>query len=167
MPTVITGTDGVDNIATGTILGGDFAPNTTAPVPLVLASLSFNITTTANVDFPLIFGTLESDLSTGMYNATTGRYTPTVAGYWQVNTSVNLPTSTATGKSLRIRKNGVTIARSAFGSTDAGTAQGLAVSKLVYCNGTTDYIDVAYNTTNAGASSAIAGTLDVFLARSV
>ena len=77
------------------------------------------------------------------YSTANGRFTPTVAGYYQVNANVALLGNTITLASANIRKNTNIMA---FVGTTAfafnSTPVRMSGSVLIYCNGTTDYIDV-------------------------
>ena len=71
------------------------------------------------------------------YDNSTYRFTPTVAGYYQVNAIVHVGVS-ATSVQTYIYKNGSNYKSGPFiGITNASLASG-----VVYCNGSTDYIEV-------------------------
>jgi len=84
------------------------------------------------------------------YDATTNyRFTPLVAGYYQVNACIGW-TSVPTGESwISIYKNGSEYKRGFDSANGSVTAPfGTNVSGLVYFNGSTDYIEIyAYNGT--------------------
>ena len=83
----------------------------------------------------LTFTSSSWDTTGGMYASS--RFTPTVAGYYQINGSLAVAT-TATEIILRIYKNGsVTIS-----GGDILSCYSNSVSGLVYCNGSTDYIEI-------------------------
>jgi chemotaxis protein histidine kinase CheA len=74
------------------------------------------------------------------------RFTPNVAGYYQVNACVTAAaaTSNAGGWTL-IRKNGGTVKAGGSGTGSSGQLYGGAsVSALVYMNGSTDYIEIYF-----------------------
>lgn len=71
----------------------------------------------------------------GEFNTATYRFTPTVAGYYQVNLSV-YPNSTTTFAAASIYKNGAENK-----NNQTSSAVGIAVSALIYLNGSTDYIE--------------------------
>lgn len=76
-------------------------------------------------------------------NTTNGRFTPSVAGYYQCNAEVSQGAATSGGLECRLRKSGTDIfATFAFGAGDVSTYKHAATSGLVYMNGTTDYIEV-------------------------
>jgi hypothetical protein len=85
--------------------------------------------------------TLVEDFDTNS-NFASSRFTPTIAGYYQINTAVLITGSTGmTSVSSAIYKNGLfySFASGANYSSGAATA---AYSDTVYCNGTTDYIEL-------------------------
>jgi len=91
--------------------------------------------------------------STGWYNNTNGRFTPTVAGWYQVSAGARVYGGSSTIEGyLALFKNGTQIA-SVGGQ---GFVNGL-ISLLIYFNGSTDYIQLYSNTsaaiTNAQNSS--------------
>jgi hypothetical protein len=77
-------------------------------------------------------------------NFASSRFTPTVAGYYQINGRVDVETSgSITRVLIAIWKNGVESTRG--GDMLAGNA--VVVSDVVYCNGTTDYLEIYTYTT--------------------
>lgn len=75
------------------------------------------------------------------WDATTKRFTPTVAGYYSVSFNVLWSALNTTSQSnVQIRKNGTseTIQQR---TPDANNPYFFAVSKIIYMNGTTDYLD--------------------------
>ena len=73
-------------------------------------------------------------------NFASSRFTPTVAGYYQINASVNFQASTAITRAFpTIYKNGSEYCR---GSDVPSSVFAGVVSTLVYCNGSTDYIEL-------------------------
>jgi len=82
-------------------------------------------------------------------NFASSTFTPTVAGYYQINAQLQ-PASTYCGGHIAIWKNGAVYKQGTFVNT-AITYGGFTVSSLVYCNGTTDYIEIygAFTTSQA------------------
>lgn len=76
--------------------------------------------------------------------AQTGRFTPNVAGYYQVNTSISAGAASGVGGlAVTIRKNSAdTVNVFAFGVADTTEYKQGATAGLVYLNGTTDYVSV-------------------------
>jgi len=72
-------------------------------------------------------------------NFASSRFTPTVAGYYQINACVSV--TLATGY-VSIWKNGSENLRGTQVSVGPGVNVGFTVTGLVYCNGSTDYIEI-------------------------
>ncbi len=88
-------------------------------------------------------------------NFASSRFTPTVAGYYQINAQIQ-PNNSYTGGFIAIYKNGSSYKNGTFANT-AITFGGFTVSSIVYCNGTTDYIEIygaftSSQPTNAGSN---------------
>ena len=90
-------------------------------------------TPSANTFTKILFQTEEFDTNNNFASST---FTPTVAGYYQINLTA---TSSALNLALiTIYKNGSIYKN--VGQTN-GTPYGASVSCLIYCNGSTDYIE--------------------------
>jgi hypothetical protein len=101
----------------------------------------------------IIFQTEEFDTDNCFDSTTNYRFTPTVAGYYQLNGAMALSGASSEGYIL-IRKNGSNIKA---GNDIGGSAYGVTVSSIVSLNGSTDYVEVwGYSGTalNTGASQA-------------
>ena len=86
-------------------------------------------------------------------NFASSTFTPTVAGYYQINASVNVAGSTGE-TSIGIYKNGSLFAQGI--DITASVTYALTISRLVYFNGTTDYVDIYVfvpTTRTSGANS--------------
>jgi hypothetical protein len=78
------------------------------------------------------------------YNNSTGTFTPTVAGYYQVNATVyafTLTTGSATRMIASIYKNGVEVKRGNYMPLYNNSEGQAVIACIIYCNGSTDYID--------------------------
>lgn len=78
------------------------------------------------------------------YNTSTGRFTPTVAGYYQLNScvdAINSNTGPMTLGAVVIYKNGAAYKYGAYTQTKSPN---VVVSAIVYANGTTDYFQIYY-----------------------
>jgi hypothetical protein len=159
----ITSAGGISFGATGTAYGtsgqvltsaGNASPTwttiTAGTIPAFSAYASA-ATSAANATLTkLLFATEEFDTNNNFSSST---FTPTVAGYYQINGCVNGGYSTLL---VTIYKNGTEYKR---GMQANGTTLTQAiVSSIVYCNGSTDYIDLyAYqgsgSTQNFGTGS--------------
>jgi hypothetical protein len=99
----------------------------------------------------VLFQLEEYDTNNNFANST---FTPTVAGYYQLNATVRMAGTMGTGESmLVIWKNGSEHKRgwNASGTEVGASFFAMSVSTLVYANGTTDYFEV-YVQQSSGSS---------------
>jgi hypothetical protein len=140
------------------------------------AAPAFSVYSTANQATATV-STTKIQLNTKIFDTNTNfdattnyRFTPTVAGYYQISGAVTYTSPTNNyGSSAILYKNG---SNYAWGTTVA-TAQMYAsaqVSALIYCNGSTDYIELyVYNGSPASQTTngnSIYTYMTGFLARS-
>ena len=116
--------------------------------PAFSAYPSSNQALTANVATKILFQTEEFDTN-GCFASST--FTPTVAGYYQVNARMRVASS-LTNLEIYIYKNG---SKYKEGTSVDTTSVGGTVSSIVYCNGTTDYIEIYGRFSN---SQSVSGT---------
>jgi|688.fasta_scaffold27350_2 hypothetical protein len=107
--------------------------------PAFSAYLSANQSVTSNVATKVTMDTEEFDTNN---NFASNRFTPTVAGYYQINGGVNFGGTGISYAFVAIYKNGsVYKYGNILGFTQ--TAQSLAVvNSIVYLNGSTDYVEL-------------------------
>jgi hypothetical protein len=93
--------------------------------------------------------TLETETFDTNNNFASSTFTPTVAGYYQINASVGHDFTTTGGSSVgvAIYKNGSIYSKNQLSTAYSASPQqlywnGQPVSSLIYCNGSTDYIDL-------------------------
>lgn len=124
---------------------------------------AFNATKTSSQTFAtgaaskVLFNNEEYDTNSN-YDTSTGRFTPTVAGYYQINSAVVCSGASGIGL-LSIYKNGLEIKRGV--QTSQGSPSliyGQNVSGLVYCNGSTDYIEIYIYFSSAGVTADTGGS---------
>ena len=139
------------------------APNTNSDRTLTLPDNSGTVLTTATPGVPVggptfnvgIGGAQSISSSTwtklqltaetfdigSCFDTSTHRFTPNVAGYYQISGNVSMETSSATAVIVALYKNGTPFRR---GTRGAANSQSLAVgfSTVVYLNGTTDYVEL-------------------------
>lgn len=85
------------------------------------------------------FNVEDFDTNNNYDNATNYRFTPTVAGYYQINMAVGFAAMGVGEIILQINKNGSVYQ---FGSDVVGTTTYISsMSTLVYLNGSTDYVE--------------------------
>jgi hypothetical protein len=85
----------------------------------------------------------EFDTNNNYDNATNYRFTPTVAGYYQVNGCAESTGNSASGYFLvAVYKNGSAFKYGQNYKSDSSSGPSASVSVIVYFNGTTDYIEL-------------------------
>jgi hypothetical protein len=91
------------------------------------------------------------DTNNNFDNTTNYRFTPTVAGYYQINAAVTVSSASAlSGIASSIKKNGTAFAAgSATGTT--GMYPSASVSSVIYFNGSTDYVELFVYNGSAGS----------------
>ena len=106
----------------------------------------------------LPFATEDWDTNSNYDNTTNYRFTPTVAGYYQVNIKIQLDNTGSGGETYTaLYKNGSLHKRVGFTPNIASTQRSPVGSILVYLNGSTDYVE-AYVFQNTGGSVPLNGT---------
>ena len=106
------------------------------------ASASLNVTT--NVTTKVAINTITFDTAS-CFDTTNNRFTPTVAGYYQVNGLINcVGATTLTQINAYLYKNGAAILRSGVISAPLtiSSQNHAMLSTLVYMNGSTDYLEL-------------------------
>jgi hypothetical protein len=93
-------------------------------------------------------------------NFASNAFTPTIAGYYQLNATVRIAGTAGTGENMLILyKNGSEYARGTNGSgTEIGSNfYSMQVSDVVYANGTTDYFEIYIQQGSGGNRDTTAG----------
>lgn len=108
--------------------------------PAFSAVMTGVVTPTGGVYTKVTCNSEEFDTNSNYDNATNYRFTPTVAGYYQVNGVINfVSTGSITRAIVAIYKNGSAFK---FGNDVSASVNKLTASALVYMNGTTDYVEL-------------------------
>jgi hypothetical protein len=165
MPMTING----DGSITGLVAGG--LPDATITQPELAAGVAGNgpafsacqtssaQSVSANTFTKITLNTEEFDTNN---NFASSRFTPTVAGYYQINGSISTTTPLATSVyyNVYIAKNGSQYATTtAFGSPSNYFSA--FVGTVVYLNGTTDFIELYAQ--SSGAYTVQTGLVNTFL----
>jgi len=116
--------------ATGTVM-------VSGNMPAFSAYPNTGQTLSATTYTKILFQSTDFDTTGGMYASS--RLTPTVAGYYQVNTAINYGTAISRGI-IKVYKNGTGF--KTVNDLQNSTANANGGSALVYCNGSTDYIEI-------------------------
>lgn len=135
-------------IAPGAVTQSDLASGVAGNGP-AFSAYGSALQSIANVTYTKInFNTKEFDTAT-CFDTTNYRFTPNVAGYYQLNASCLGIGSTAGGVSVSLYKNGSQVRTSAVTNSVSGTNVAPTISAVIYANGTTDYFEV-YGWNNNG-----------------
>jgi len=145
--------------ATGTIM-------VSGNMPAFSASLSANQTVNSGATTKIAFNTEQFDTNSCYDNATNYRFTPTVAGYYQINVTLDFSDVSVGVQDVlgRLYKNGSQYLAPIRMQTGAGREVGITIAQLVSMNGSTDYLEVYFQVVAATnclvyASSNFCGTL--------
>jgi hypothetical protein len=150
--------------------GGDGAQGPVGPagpaapvVPSVAFSVNANAQTLPASVYTVVAFDIEEYDTNSFFNPTSATvggipaysFKPTVAGYYQVNSAVNIqPNSTAVHDTLIVlNKNGVEFKRGFQLNALAVSVLGCGVSASVYLNGSTDYLSISVFSTIAATIS--------------
>ena len=101
-------------------------------------------TVTSNTDTKVVFDTEQFDTNN---NFASNRFTPTVAGYYQFNTTIRFNGTAPSQYTIYWYKNGSSIGIPCFINTTIGSPFISSSSTLIYMNGTTDYFEIYANIT--------------------
>jgi hypothetical protein len=126
------------------------APKGVTGTPAFSAYASTTTTLSTGVFAKIGFQTEDFDTNN---NFASSRFTPTVAGYYQINACIAFGTSgTAQQDAIAIYKNGSQYQIGSYIADTGNLGLRAMVASLVYCNGSTDYIEI-YGIYNAGPAT--------------
>lgn len=176
MTMVINGSGTITGLTAGglpsaTVTQATLATPVAGTGPAFSAYQSSSQTISNGTDTKVTLTTEEFDTNS-CYDTSTSRFTPNVAGYYQINGAARF-TSSASGAifGCYVTKNGTTAKRGVIyiaGTTD--TSSDVVVSTLIYMNGSTDYLEFGvYQSSGASRTldgAAISTYFQGFLARS-
>lgn len=114
-------------------------------MPAFSAYIATNQTISSGVFTKMQCATEEFDTASCYDNTTNYRFTPNVAGYYQVNGEQDNNTGTITRTIISIYKNGSEFKRGndiGVSTGNLSNGAGATVSALIYLNGSTDYIEL-------------------------
>ena len=138
----------------GTVLTS--ASETVLPkgVPIFYVTKSGNQTLTSNTSTQVTFNTVQTD-SHSYYSTSTNKFTPLTSGWYQVNVGLQGGTGAIQGIIGELRKNGTVVGQQStyLQSISYGDDLSLMISKLVYFNGSTDYIEVYATVVDSSAGT--------------
>jgi hypothetical protein len=159
-------------IADSNVTQAKLGANVTTNGPAFSVFLPSNQSITVNTYTVVQLSSEEYDTAS-CFNTSTYRFTPNVAGYYQINASLQIDgTGTAMGTTFVIlRKNGSTEYTLSIRLDTSMVSFLGSGSRLIYMNGSTDYIELIGILTSGGTSPVIWGgvgrtSMSGFLARS-
>ena len=106
-------------------------------MPAFSAYISATQSVTSGTDTKIAFNTEEFDTANAFDSTTNYRFTPQVAGYYQISIGLTGAGTAVTDVEIAIYKNGSYYKR---GMTQ-GSSNQVGMSVLMYLNGSTDYIE--------------------------
>jgi hypothetical protein len=133
------------------------APAGATSFPAFGAYLDADQTPTTNVWTKISIATEEFDTASN-YDTGTYRFTPTTAGYYQINAGAYIYMTSSGSQMIAIYKNGTAYKRSV---QDTGTGFGINVCSVIYFNGSSDYVEV-YGRGTAGTVTFSNGSIDTY-----
>lgn len=134
MTVTIDGTSGITYPA-GTIQGTGYGP-------AFSAYLGANTSITTNTWTKIPMATELFDTANCYDNSTNYRFTPNVAGYYQINAEARVNGTSVTIVGVRIDKNGGVLgAGIIYMPSGVSAAQNVCCGHVIYMNGSTDYVE--------------------------
>ena len=101
----------------------------------------------------VVFGSESFDTAS---NFASNRFTPTTAGYYQLNVNLYMAALTAANDSMQFWKNGANY--QTFHNAYSTGEPSFAMSALMYFDGSTDYAEVYFYKGGVGAGTVSSGT---------
>ena len=146
------GSVGTTYLASGSVTQAKLATGVAGTGPAFSAYPNATLSLSALTYTKILFQTEEFDTNN---NFSSSRFTPTVAGYYQLSSTVR-PNQTNGEAEVNIFKNGVVYKSGSNVLVNSGNQYGTTISVLVYANGTTDYFEIyTYVTSSCTASAAV------------
>lgn len=105
----------------------------------------------------LQFNVEEFDTNSCFDSTTNYRFTPTVAGYYQISGAANCSANATNTRFLRLYKNGANYKELQNAAANGTNYMGLSGSVIVYFNGSTDYVEL-YILQNSGSTLTTGGS---------
>lgn len=136
--------------ANGSVTQAKLAANVAGNGPAFSAYASGTTSVPNSTNTKVLFAAEEFDTNNNFASST---FTPTVAGYYQINASA-YSANTLGAAELLVYKNGSLYKAGPYIPATTGVGAVVSISATVYCNGSTDYVDI-YVYQTSGTSSTI------------
>jgi hypothetical protein len=153
-----TGSVGESYLASGSVTQAKLATGVAGNGPAFSAYKSSDQTVTDAVTTKITFETEEFDTASCFSSS---RFTPTVAGYYYILTSLTHRQSNISDAVLMIYKNGAVFKRGSEWYDPSAMPDNMAMSCecLVYLNGSTDYVEIYIYSDGTGNATEVSGVV--------
>ena len=122
---------------------------------------AFSVSQTSGQSFPnstftkVVWNSTKNFDTASCFDAVTNhRFTPNVAGYYQLNGNISFAGASVGASQINIYKNGVAVAGGSGIMNNTQIGGQVAIASLIYLNGTTDYVEL-WGWQNSGGSLAL------------
>jgi hypothetical protein len=129
--------------------------------PAFSAYATSNQSITVSVNTKITFDTEDFDTNS---NFLSSRFTPTVAGYYQINLTVRAASTGGTSMNAFIYRTGALYQYNSS-QCDSGGYGSTTVSQVVYLNGSTDYVEGWGQINGASGANFNSGSLNPYVCR--
>jgi hypothetical protein len=126
--------------------------------PIFFARQTVSQSISSAVNTKITFTTEEFDTD-NCYNTSTSRFIPNVAGYYHIAAHVRFSNAGIAQYEIAIFKNGSTWAGNNINQQGTND-QGSVISSIVYCNGTTDYIEIWANINGSSTVTTVSDNIN-------
>ena len=111
-------------------------------MPAFSAKANANQSITTNTWTKVQLPSEDFDTNNAFDSTTNYRFTPLVAGYYQINGEIRFNGTSITQFGIAIYKNGSVVSTNIFPIPSSTNQYQIQVSKLIYLNGSTDYVEL-------------------------
>ena len=118
----------------------DVTGNVVTDAPAFRASNSSDQSISSSTNTKVILDTEIYDTN-NCFDTSNSRFTPNVAGYYLINVTIRFEGTNNTNNTPYIAKNGEIVSLLGANRTTSSSPQTFSGSDIIYCNGTTDYIE--------------------------
>lgn len=122
-------------------------------MPAFAYTLNSSQSISVNTSTKVVFDTKVFDTANSV---SSGRFTPTVAGYYQINANLGCAGTTTSALVCSIYKNGSLLSGNDYIIQYILTTSSVWISDIVYLNGSTDYLEI-YGQVNAASGASFVG----------
>lgn len=140
----------------GSVVQVDLAAGVVGNGPCFSAYASASTSMASNAFTKIAYQTEEFDTNNNFDSTTNYRFTPTVAGYYQVNATFQTGASSLS-QVIALYRNGTVFKKGGIGGAAVSSSQATVLSVLVFMNGTTDYLEI-FGYQNSGGAQGISTT---------